>query len=227
MRENERKSEQASAPSSSPGAFNEHEAKEYERTRYRGIDQRLVHRREMNILEMLLERIVPESGIVLDIPCGYGRFSSLFRKRGLDLVSSDYSFSMVKRAMESRRETRPLKDWGVVADAKKGLPFGEGVFPILLCMRLWQHVHDGAERKAILDFFYQVTSGWVILSYYEVNALHRLQRRFKRGLKRLEMLSREEFTDEIQDSGFECTKVVPLISGIHAQHVALLKKTRT
>jgi len=225
------KNEKASSPSFSSHAFKEHEVKEYERKRYRGIDQRLVHRREISILERFLERLDPESGVVLDIPCGYGRFSSLMRKRGWGFVSSDYSFSMVKRAMESGGESTLLKDWGVVADAKKGLPFKEGTFPVLLCMRFWHHVHDPAERKAILDFFSQVTSGWVILSFYQVNALHRLQRRFRRKLKksptRIKMISREEFYEEIQGSGFECTKVVPLIRGIHAQHVALLKKIRT
>jgi SAM-dependent methyltransferase len=216
---------------SSPPGFQEHEVKEYERKRYRGIDQRLVHARETHILETFLERIALESGNALDVPCGYGRFSGLFRKRKWDLVSCDYSFSMVKRARESGRESKLLKDWGVVADAKQGLPFKADTFPILLCMRFWHHVHDPAERKAILGFFSRVTSGWAILSYYQINAFHRFQRRFRRKLKksptRIKMISRVEFHDEVQGAGFECIKVVPLFQGIHAQHVALLKKIRT
>lgn len=231
MNDNVSKDDRTTAPSSAPHAFKENEVKEYERKRYRGLDQKLVHRREVNILERFLGRVAPESGIALDIPCGYGRFSSLFRKRGWDLVSSDYSFSMVRRAVETERGSTRAKDWGVVADAKKGMPFKGGVFPVVLCMRFWHHVHDPAERKAILDFFSRVTSGWVILSFYQVNALHRLQRRFRRKLKksptRIKMIAREEFIDEIQGAGFECHKVVPLIRGIHAQHVALLKKIRT
>jgi SAM-dependent methyltransferase len=231
MREKGPKDETSSASASSPPGFQEHEVKEYERKRYKGIDQRLVHRRETSILERFLKRMAPESGIVLDIPCGYGRFSDLFRKRGWALVSSDYSFSMVKRAMEAARASALLKDWGVVADAKNGLPFKKGIFPGLLCMRFWHHVHDPAERKAILGFFSQVTSGWMILSYYQINALHRFQRRFRGKLKksptRIKMISRTEFYDEVRGAGFECLKVVPLIRGIHAQHVALLKKIRT
>jgi SAM-dependent methyltransferase len=227
----ELKDEFASVSASSPPGFQEHEVEEYERKRYRGIDQRLVHRRETHILMGFMERVAPDSGIVLDVPCGYGRFSNLFHKRGWGLVSSDYSFSMVKRAMESGGEGTLLKNWGVVADAKKGLPFKEGTFPGLLCMRFWHHVHEPAERKAILGFFSQVTSGWVILSFYQVNALHRLQRRFRRKLKksptRIKMISRAEFYEEVQGAGFECIDVVPLIRGIHAQHVALLKKIRT
>jgi SAM-dependent methyltransferase len=123
MREKKLKDGTASVSSSSHPGFQEHEVKEYERRRYRGIDQRLVHARETHILEMFLECIALESGNVLDVPCGYGRFSGLFRKRKWDLVSCDYSFSMVKRAIESGGESKLLKDWGVVADAKQGLPF--------------------------------------------------------------------------------------------------------
>jgi SAM-dependent methyltransferase len=212
-----------------PG-FQENQVKEYERKRYRGIDQRFVHAREMHILEALLERIAFEPGSALDVPCGYGRFSGLFRKRKWDLVSCDYSFSMVKRALESGGDSMLLKDWGVVADAKQDLPFKADSFPVLLCMRFWHHVHDPAERKAILGFFSRVTSKWVILSYYQLNALHRFQRRLRRKLKksptRIKMLSRSEFYDEVKGAGFECVKVLPLFKGIHAQHVALLKKIR-
>jgi SAM-dependent methyltransferase len=231
MKEKEKKDGAVCASSSSSPGFQEHEVKEYERKRYRGIDQRLVHRRETHILEAFLERIAPESGSALDVPCGYGRFSYLFRKRGWGLVSCDYSFSMVKRARKSAGRSKLLKDWGVVADAKRGLPFKEESFPILLCMRFWHHVHDSEERKAVLGFFSRVSSGWLILSYYQVNALHRFQRRFRRKLTksstRINMISRTEFDEEVQREGFECVEVVPLFRGIHSQHVALLKKIRT
>ncbi len=219
------------ASPSSPHAFEEHEVKEYERKRYRGIDQRLVHRRETHILERILERIAPGSGNALDIPCGYGRFSGLFRKRGWSLVSCDYSFSMVKRAKESEGGSEFSKDWGVVANAKRELPFKDEAFPVLLCMRFWHHVHDPAERRSVLDFFSRVTSGWVILSYYQANALHRLQRRCRRVLKksstRIKMISKTEFYNEVREAGFECVAVFPLFRGIHAQHVTVLKKIRT
>jgi SAM-dependent methyltransferase len=190
----------------------------------------LVHRRETRILERLLGRIASEPGNVLDIPCGYGRFSNLLGNKGWRLASCDYSFSMVKRARESGEESRLQKNWGIVADAKKGLPFKENTFPILLCMRFWHHVHDPAERRAILRFFSDVTSGWVILSFYKVNALHRIQRRFRRKLKksptRIKMIAEAEFYSEIEDAGFECLEVTPLFPGIHAQHVALLQKIK-
>jgi len=214
-----------------PHAFKEHEVAEYERKRYRGIDQRLVHRRETRLLERILERIAREEGIALDVPCGYGRFSGLCRKRGWHLISCDYSLPMVKRVRRRGGGESSLMDWGVVADAKKGLPFRDEAFSILLCMRFWHHVHDAEERRAILGFFSRVTSGWVILSYYQINALHRLQRALRRKVKksptRIKMIAKEDFFEEVRQVGFECVSVFPLFRGIHAQHVALLKKVRT
>jgi hypothetical protein len=138
---------------------------------------------------------------------------------------------MVKRAIGSGVKDSSHKDWGVVADAKQGLPFKEKTFSILLCMRFWHHVHDSAERKMILGYFARVTSGWVILSYYQVNALHRLQRMLRRKLKksptRIKMITRQDFYEEVRGEGFECEDVVPLLRGIHAQHVALLRKIKT
>ncbi len=215
-------------PVLSPAPFNKHEVEEYERKRYRGIDQKLVHVRETAILEKIMERIAPQKGWVLDIPCGYGRFSGLLRRRGWGLVSSDYSFPMVKKAKDSRADKALSRNWGVIADATRDLPFKDNAFSLLLCMRFWHHVHEGKKRQAVLHHFSRVTSRWVILSYYQVNPLHLIQRRFRRAVKnsstRIKMISKAEFYDEIKGAGFDCLAIFPLFRGVHSQHIALLKK---
>jgi SAM-dependent methyltransferase len=218
-------------PVLSPAPFKEHEVEEYERKRYRGIDQKLVHAREMAILKRILERIAPQTGWMLDIPCGYGRFSGLLRRRGWDLVGSDYSFPMVKRAIDPRADTAMSRKWGVVADATRNLPFKDDTFSLLLCMRFWHHVHEEKKRRAVLHHFSRVTSQWVILSYYQVNAFHLIQRRFRKAMKksstRIKMISKAEFYDETRGAGFDCVAMFPLFKGIHSQHIALLKKIKT
>lgn len=222
-------------PGSSPGSssvpFSASGVRDYERTRYRGLDQKFVHRRETAICKKILERIPLPPGLVLDVPCGYGRFSELFRRRGWDMVSCDYSFAMVQRAMDSRADKVSSKRWGVVADAKQGLPFKEQTFCLLLCMRFWHHIHEDRERLVLLNHFSRVTLEWVILSYYQVNVFHLFQRRFRRIVKKssthITMISRADFFDEVRRAGFECVAVFPLIRGIHSQRVALLKKVRT
>lgn len=210
--------------------FNKHEVEDYERKRYRGLDQRLVHGKEMRIMRKIMRKILSDKGVdsshALDVPCGYGRFSKFLMDKDFSLVGSDLSFHMVERALN--RHERSDKISGAVADAKKGLPFKQDVFFLLLSMRFFHHVHAMEEREAILKEFFRVTKDWVILSYYQKNFLHILQRKLRRRIKksktRIKMVSRKEFYEEIGNAGFEVDKIFPILRGIHSHHIALLKK---
>lgn len=206
--------------------FKKQEVEDYERKRYRGVDQRLVQAREKRILRKILERIGKEDALVLDVPCGYGRFSHLMLERGCSLVSSDLSFHMVKRTMERSKESVRLS--GVVADGILGLPFKQEVFDFILSMRFFHHLHQRKERKAVLEEFSRVVKEQVILSYYQINPLHVVQRKLRRRIKksktRIKMLSREEFEKEVEKVGFKIVYIFPLFRGIHSHHIALLRK---
>lgn len=208
--------------------FEKHEVEEYERKRYRGIDQRLVHGREKRLLRKMLHKIGGGPLLVLDVPCGYGRFSNVFLDKDFSLVSSDLSFHMVKRSREKSGQPRSFFHSGVVADAKQGLPFKKGAFSLLLSMRFFHHIHEKEERESIFKEFSRATSSWVILSYYQKNLLHILQRKLRRRIKksktRIKMIRRKEFYKEVEGAGLRVVKISPLLRGIHAYHLALLRK---
>lgn len=274
--------------------FSEDEVRDYERRRYRGLDQRLVHSREVRILEKILRLIEPTPGqppgppgppgpprppssriragipaednlkkfsspelkgessrkaaipadrraspdrpppwafppspqLALDAPCGYGRFSNFLLQKGYRLVSADLSRAMVERAC--RRATIYSIPMGIVCDLTQGLPFRPCVFSLILSMRLFHHLHAAEERQKVWREFERVAGGWVIVSYYQANLLHRWQRRLRRLIKksrtRIRMLRRREFQDEARAAGLDIVRVFPLFRGIHGQHIALLKK---
>jgi SAM-dependent methyltransferase len=211
--------------------FQKHEVEDYERRRYRGLDQRMVDAREQKIVRGLFDAAKRLNGVnaalVLDAPCGYGRFSGIVENQGFSLVSSDLSFHMVDRA-GMRDRSRPYS-LGVVADLKRGLPFKPGVFRFVLSMRFFHHVHEESERAQILGEFARVSAKWVILSYYELNPLHLLQRKIRRGLKRsktrIKMISGDRFRREIEAAGFRIVKKAPLFRWLHAQRLILLERT--
>jgi hypothetical protein len=134
---------------------------------------------------------------------------------------------MVKRTIEKHED--PGGILGVVVDAKQGLPFKRDVFFLLFSMRFFHHVHEKDEREVILKKFFRVASDWVILSYYKKNLLHILQRRMRRRVMRkktrIKMVSRREFHEEIRSAGLKVVKVFPVFRGMHAHHIALLRKT--
>lgn len=211
--------------------FQDHEVADYERRRYRGFDQRWVHGREMRILRKALRIIQDEepgrsSDLALDAPCGYGRFSALLIDAGYRPVSSDLSPAMVRRA----RAKDPISPapLGVVADLTRGLPVRAGAFPLVFSLRFFHHLHKPEERRIALREFARASAGWLILSFYQANPLHRAQRALRRRIKksrtRIKMISAREFREEAAGAGFRVIRVFPLIRGIHAQHIALLKK---
>jgi SAM-dependent methyltransferase len=215
---------------SAKASFKKEEVADYEQKRYRGLDQRIVHRREVGILKTLLslaESASPSAApaYALDAPCGYGRFSGLLQERNFRLVSLDLSPAMVERAVEKGlNNSNPI---GIVSNMAEGLPFKPNIFRLILSMRLFHHLHESEERRSVLREFARASNGWVILSFYQVNPLHlaqrRLRRRIKRSKTRIKMITRREFEEEADEAGFEIVRVVPLFRGIHAQQIALLR----
>jgi len=208
----------AKSPFSSQGV------RDYERRRYRSWDQRLVQGRERRIIRRHFQSARPDasSGLVLDLPCGFGRFAPLLQSLGARPVNADLSLEMVRRAMETSR--RP----GLAADAKNGLPFRSGVFGAVFCLRLLHHVHDPAEREAILAELGRVSSGWGVVSYYRANALHKAQRALrrlrKRSPRRIRMIEGRGFAREAGAAGWTVVRDAALFPGLHAARIALLKK---
>jgi len=211
--------------------FHKHEVEEYERKRYQGLDQRIVNTREQSILKKFLEQITKKKGLALDLPCGYGRFSKLLGGQGLRPVNCDISFHMVKRACEKSGGIGSSEIAGAVANAKQGLPFKDGVFQVVFSLRFFHHLHEKQARTFILTEFSRVSKGWVVLSFYQANPLHKIQRQLRRKVKksstRIKMLLAEEFAEEIAQAGLKPVRIIPLFKGLHSQHIALLKKKST
>ncbi len=212
----------------SPGsAFTETGVRDYERRRYRGIDQRIVHAREKRLIRSVLKRMEartepPQSGPVLDLPCGYGRFTGLWRELGREVVDADLSFEMVRRAGEKGGRL------GVVADATQGLPFRGETFAAVFSVRFFHHLRDPRDRAAVLSEFHRVTKVWAVISFYRKAGLHRAQRRLRRLFHKsgtnIQMTEPGVFECEAEAAGFEVVRVSPLVRGLHAYHLALLRK---
>jgi len=210
--------------------FQAHEVADYERKRYRGLDQRLVNAREMRILKKLLSMCSPEAASepvrALDAPCGYGRFAGLLGEAGYIVFAADLSVAMVERART--HVAVPTHPIGTVANLTQGLPFQPGSFSLVFSMRFFHHLHESPARRAALAEFARASRKWLIVSYYQANPLHLLQRAVRRKIlrkkTRIKMITGREFREEAASSGFEVVRVVPLFRGLHAQHIALLRK---
>ena len=208
--------------------FQRHEVIRYEKKRYAGLDQRIVHSREEKIIRKIFRKLDVYGQRALDIPCGYGRFSILLLNQGIRLVNADISFHMVKRAREKLEPDNSGSPKAVVADAAYGLPFISGSFDLIFSMRFFHHIHNQQDRMNVLKEFSRVTSRWALLSYYQSNILHHFQRKVRRIVRksptRIKMISKKKFYDSAGKAGFRVVKKFSLFPGLHSQHIVLLEK---
>ncbi len=207
--------------------FTKEGVKKYAKTRYRKADQKYVHRREEAILRSYLKRAAGGPGLILDIPCGYGRFSPLLLEFSSSIIGCDQSLSMV-RHMQNQHPLSPNRLWGVVGDAVGGMPFKAEAFAGVVSIRLFQHLHERSEREAALKEFARLSQRFVILSYYRRNALHMAQRRLRRWIKpsqtTIDMVIHSEFLEDIHKAGLDCISEKAVLKGLHAHHLVLLHK---
>ncbi len=219
----------------SPKPFDRPGVADYERRRYRGLDQWLVDRRERRLLSRAFACLRaqapgtwdgPNGPLILDAPCGYGRFTGLITGEGARLVSADLALPMVERALAKRDGVRHLG--GTVADLRGGLPFKPAAFDYVFSMRLFHHLHASEDRRAVLREFARVAPGGVVMSFYRFRGIHALQRRIRRWLTRarreIRMVPGETLEREAADAGFAVERVYPLFRGIHAQHIVVLRR---
>ena len=190
----------------------------YEKRRYAGLDQRLVDQRE----QALVRRIFKElewTGQVLDLPCGYGRFSQILAQRSRWVISADVSAAMVSRCRERLGGSGAY----VVMDIRK-LPLKDASVEGTFTMRLFHHGFAREQMGEILLELARVSRRWVILSYYRQTAFHAFFRRIKGFKSRISMMSDAELEGHARKASLLIRHQHRLIPLLHAQVLVVLGK---
>jgi len=204
------------------------DVEEYRKTRYKGIDQRIINKKERKILEKILESIEEKNISVLDIPCGYGRFSELLLKKSLNLTSADVSFPMVLTTRKYSPSTNSPHHF-LVGDIKH-LPLKDNSFGCIVTIRLFQHILHSSARFQILKELHRVAKKFVILSFYRYNFLHSVERwvrcRIKNVNKKISMLPLGDLEKELSSVGFKVLNLFPVMRYFHAHNIVLLQKLK-
>jgi len=198
----------------------------YRTTRYKGIDQQIVNKRETKILEKILGPLSDKSVSILDVPCGYGRFSELLLRKSITLTSADISLPMV---MAARKYSAPSSSnhHFLVGDIRN-LPLKDNTFDYVITIRLLQHMLNSSIRHQVLRELHRVAKKTVVLSFYRYNFFHNIERwircQIKNVDKRISMLSLDDFRKELNSTGFVVLRLFPVLRYFHAHTIALLQK---
>jgi ubiquinone/menaquinone biosynthesis C-methylase UbiE len=188
----------------------------YEATRYRGLDQRLIHAREHKMVINYIRKRCRSGQHVLDLPVGYGRFVPALLEQGVKVTGVDLNPKMLQRTQERFGE-------GVVVREGRAdnIPFPSNHFDGVISVRLFQHIHDSAERQKAFSEMKRVCTGWAVITLYLSTLTHICARRLRRG-KRLVMLQFSEVEKELNRAGWVVQDKKSILPGLHAQSIVLL-----
>ena len=88
----------------------------------------------------------PRGTVVLDSPCGTGRFFPVLARCGHRVVGADISDDMLGAIPPGRRSTEPVH---VLRGDIERLPLRDASIDIVLAMRVWSFLSDSARRAAL------------------------------------------------------------------------------
>jgi ubiquinone/menaquinone biosynthesis C-methylase UbiE len=195
---------------------------DYERTRYTHVDQMIVNKLEHRALQRLLVRAGLRGGALLNVPCGYGRFTRMLAGLGDALYYLDLHPQMVRRS----RERHAADVAGFVNGSMRALPFRDNAFEMVVTVRFFHHFFDTDDRRGMLRELSRVSARHVLLTYYRPTRLHALTKRLNPKGHRIVMLDRDGFRNELRAAGLEPLKECALMPLVHAQRFVLCAKTR-
>ena len=140
-------------------------AQRYPRTHKEGLGRRLSHWREQQLASKALA-LVDEPGLVLDLPCGAGRFWPLLaQKSNRAIIGADSSESMVRIAMQAQ-PAHVVKRVQPMHTSAFDIALPDNAVDSIFCMSLFHHIGEAEHRLAILREFERVTRDSVILSLW-------------------------------------------------------------
>jgi SAM-dependent methyltransferase len=209
--------------------YDREHAQDYLQKHQDGLARRLSHWRD----EQLARRALKQAGdpdLVLDLPCGAGRFWPLLAEHPSRMIfAADNSADMlaVARAAQSVEVVKRVQTFQTSAF---DIDMGANAVDCIFSMRLLHHIAEPAHRLAMLREFHRVTRDTVILSLwvdgnYKAWKRKRLERRrpAKENKNRF-VVARSTIETEFGQAGFDIVGHSDFLPGYAMWRVYVLRK---
>jgi len=208
-------------------------AAQYLRKHQNGWARRLSHWREERVTRQALKR-ADEPNLVLDLPCGAGRFWPLLAERpNRVILAADNSEAMLQTALAAQPPAVVVRVKTFQTSAFD-IRLGENAVDCIVCLRLLHHVSSAKHRQAILREFHRVSRDTVIVSLwvdgnYKAWRRNRLeQERIARGRpeqnKNRFVVARRVIEEEFRRSGFRIIGQQDFLPGYAMWRTYVLRK---
>jgi len=124
-------------------------------------------------------RLCEPGAVVLDLPCGTGRFNELTKSCGHRLIRGDLSLQMVAHAMHLGPSEHCL---GNLCCDLAAPPLMPASVDIVIVWRLFHHCRTPQDRRMVLQQASRLARRYVIISYYNRASITYWSRRFVRRI---------------------------------------------
>ncbi|MBP8029869.1 MAG: class I SAM-dependent methyltransferase [Pseudomonadales bacterium] len=215
------------------GKYDKSHAEHYLSKHQATLASRLSHWRDVQLARKALH-MAGDPDLVLDLPCGAGRFWPMLAEQpSRVIIGSDNSSNMIATAMQSQpahvvSRVRPLQ----TSAFDINLP--DQSVDSIFCMRLIHHVGDPAHRAKMLREFHRVTRDTVIISLWvdgNYKAWRRQKLEAKRAARRKEtgyqnrfVLPAGQVESEFEQAGFSVVGSLDFIPFYAMWRVYVLRK---
>ncbi|MFL7964568.1 class I SAM-dependent methyltransferase [Pseudomonas kielensis] len=209
--------------------YDEQHAREYFHKHRHGLSRRLSNQRDQQLARRALA-LVGDPGLVLDLPCGAGRFWSLLaEKPNRVIIGADNSEAMLGTALEAQpsdvvKRVRPLHT------SAFDIALPDNAVDSIFCMRLLHHIGEPAHRLAILKEFERVSRDSVIVSLWvdgNFKAWKRKRLERTRGQKDYQnrfVLPTDTVEEEFRQAGFRIQERLDFLPLYAMWRVYVLRK---
>lgn len=198
-----------------------------------GIARRLSHWRDQQLARQALQ-LAGDPAVVLDLPCGAGRFWPLLAERAdRRILAADNSADMVAVARQAQ-EPAIVARVRTFQTSAFAIDLDDGAVDCVFCMRLLHHIADAGHRLTMLREFHRVSRDTVIVSLWvdgNVKAWRRRRleaRRARRagGLANQNrfIVARETIESEFRQAGFSILGHHDFLPGYAMWRVYTLRK---
>jgi len=136
------------------------------------------YKREEAVLAGWLDGL-PAGAVVLDVPCGTGRWIPTLTGRGFRYIGGDVSLAMIG---EARTTAGPDKALGFINADVGRLPFGDQSVDCVIIWRLLHHVREAEYRCAMLREAARIARHRVLISFHHPLSFTHLRKSIQRKL---------------------------------------------
>lgn len=165
--------------------------------------------RKLNEIEMAFARLVAQKvgpdGVVIDVPCGAGRFTEVFS--GCKYVYSvDLSQDML--AVASANAPAGLRGEFIKASALE-IPLQDKTVDLAFCMRLFHHLGNPETRGQLFRELTRLSRQWVAVSFYRTGSYRYFRKRLMRRKLSGQPVPTSVFVAEAERHGLRLVSLEP------------------